>query len=406
NLIIPVVSSDTSTSTSASTTSSPTTTTSGGTKLNMFKNFFKSFVPPVRDEESETQRKAHAKRVRETRRSTQGVTLEEIKSAEQFIKKQNNNNNEMATASDSLNGVNVTIKTASPTIITRECEESPSAVERRPSWRMKIDNGTCKFKLEDATKPQEGPRTPPFIRRANASSNTVQRPSSEPIETADTTVTIQLRRPKSLEEKEQDKENDVRNAQATLATQAAIQRRRRPKRRSTGVVSFDNIDDLDKEKELIHGGDCEESIKLSHQEDRKGGKDDNILSAERAVRLSVPERDNSTSNSTPNHVVPEREIRLTMTCVSTHRTERKWDTTFYQQSAQLGRMHRTVTTVHPSLSCSCGLVRPAFQLIGQKKGETTSCKPNAQFRSIAPDGDNSAPFLVVVRRITEKTRYD
>lgn len=48
---------------------------------------FRSFVPPVRDEESETQRKAHAKRVRETRRSTQGVTLEEIKSAEQLVKK-------------------------------------------------------------------------------------------------------------------------------------------------------------------------------------------------------------------------------------------------------------------------------------------------------------------------------
>lgn len=58
---------------------------------------FRSFVPPVRDEESETQRKAHAKRVRETRRSTQGVTLEEIKSAEQLVKKKNqtglNNNN-------------------------------------------------------------------------------------------------------------------------------------------------------------------------------------------------------------------------------------------------------------------------------------------------------------------------
>jgi hypothetical protein len=35
---------------------------------------------------------------------------------------------------------------------------------------------------------------------------------------------------------EQDKENDIRNAQAT---QAVIQRRRRPKRRSTGVVNVD-----------------------------------------------------------------------------------------------------------------------------------------------------------------------
>lgn len=50
-------------------------------------------MPPVRDEESETQRKAHAKRVRETRRSTQGVTLEEIKSAEQLVKKKNQSGN-------------------------------------------------------------------------------------------------------------------------------------------------------------------------------------------------------------------------------------------------------------------------------------------------------------------------
>ena len=48
----------------------------------------RSFVPPVREEESETQRKAHAKRVRETRRSTQGVALEDIKSAEQYVKSQ------------------------------------------------------------------------------------------------------------------------------------------------------------------------------------------------------------------------------------------------------------------------------------------------------------------------------
>ncbi|XP_050076098.1 protein phosphatase 1 regulatory subunit 12A isoform X2 [Anopheles maculipalpis] len=60
----------------------PTTTPTAG-------QIRRSFVPPTRDEESETQRKAHAKRVRETRRSTQGVTLDEIKSAEQLVKKKN-----------------------------------------------------------------------------------------------------------------------------------------------------------------------------------------------------------------------------------------------------------------------------------------------------------------------------
>ena len=46
-------------------------------------------MPPVRDDESETQRKAHAKLVRQTRRSTQGVTLEDLKSAEKLVKSRN-----------------------------------------------------------------------------------------------------------------------------------------------------------------------------------------------------------------------------------------------------------------------------------------------------------------------------
>ncbi|KAG5679205.1 hypothetical protein PVAND_008792 [Polypedilum vanderplanki] len=90
----------------------PQTPTSPSTMLNklspgnIFKNIFKSFVPPTRDEESETQRKAHAKRVRETRRSTQGVTLDEIKSAEQLVKMKNasnSNGNTENTNSSELN---------------------------------------------------------------------------------------------------------------------------------------------------------------------------------------------------------------------------------------------------------------------------------------------------------------
>ncbi|XP_065360538.1 protein phosphatase 1 regulatory subunit 12B isoform X9 [Calliphora vicina] len=87
---------------------------------NIFKNFFKSFVPPVRDEESETQRKAHAKRVRETRRSTQGVTLDEIKSAEELVKKKNstmNNNNNNNSSSNEMQ-VNVTSETTTTATTT------------------------------------------------------------------------------------------------------------------------------------------------------------------------------------------------------------------------------------------------------------------------------------------------
>ncbi|CAG9833093.1 unnamed protein product [Diabrotica balteata] len=230
----------------------------------------RSFVPPVRDEESETQRKAHAKRVRETRRSTQGVTLEEIKSAEQLVKQKNQpaggNEEKPGANGDSPNGIVVTatITTGTPTVITtRESEEPPAIHERRPSWRLRVDNGTSKFLLEDASKPSDPPNTPSIIRRSIAS---IQRPSSAPLETADTTITLPLRKPKSVEEKDQDKENDIRNAQATLATQAAIQRRRRPKRRSTGVVSFDNVDDLEQEKDSSSGKDCDDTTKMNHLE--------------------------------------------------------------------------------------------------------------------------------------------
>ncbi|XP_017135243.1 protein phosphatase 1 regulatory subunit 12B isoform X9 [Drosophila miranda] len=84
-----------------------------------FENDEKSFVPPVRDEESETQRKAHAKRVRETRRSTQGVTLDEIKSAEELVKKKhmgmanNNNNNNDSISSTGSNDTSDTAENTS-----------------------------------------------------------------------------------------------------------------------------------------------------------------------------------------------------------------------------------------------------------------------------------------------------
>ncbi|XP_046450647.1 protein phosphatase 1 regulatory subunit 12A-like isoform X9 [Daphnia pulex] len=107
-----------------------TTATSSLTNVKLspgtiIKNFFKSFVPPVRDEESETQRKAHAKRVRETRRSTQGVTLEEVKTAEQLAKKKQ---------------AETTSIPASVTPDATESTDSKSELERRPSWRLCIND--------------------------------------------------------------------------------------------------------------------------------------------------------------------------------------------------------------------------------------------------------------------------
>lgn len=134
------------------TTTANTMTTTIATSPVPLNQIRRSFVPPVRDEESETQRKAHAKRVRETRRSTQGVTLDEIKSAEQLVKKKQQNNEvpsmtasppQPAASVSNTASITATITTATPTTVTanKSCEES-NLPERRPSWRLRVDNGS------------------------------------------------------------------------------------------------------------------------------------------------------------------------------------------------------------------------------------------------------------------------
>ncbi|XP_008560016.1 protein phosphatase 1 regulatory subunit 12A isoform X1 [Microplitis demolitor] len=266
----PVLPTSTTGSTPTSSTSTATTTTTSPVPGNQIR---RSFVPPVRDEESETQRKAHAKRVRETRRSTQGVTLDEIKSAEQLVKKKQQQTNDTTSSTPqpaaSLGqtaSIIATITTATPTTVTtNKLPEETNLPERRPSWRLRVDNGS-KFQLEDANN-KSSDTTTAYIRRPSGGTG-IPRPSSAPVDsiatsTADATVTLPLRRSlKSPEDKDQDKENDSRNAQAT---QAVIQRRRRPKRRSTGVVHVD-MDEIDPDKQdTSAGGDYEES-KTNHTE--------------------------------------------------------------------------------------------------------------------------------------------
>ncbi|XP_049829366.1 protein phosphatase 1 regulatory subunit 12A isoform X16 [Schistocerca gregaria] len=216
----------------------------------------RSFVPPVRDEESETQRKAHAKRVRETRRSTQGVTLEEIKSAEQLVKRKNQQQLQQAT--------------------------------------QQLSNNE-QFLLEDArskSTPNDTAATT-YVRRTSGS--TPVRPSSAPVDpsSVDTTVTIALRRQsKPPDDRDQDKENDIRNAQAT---QGVIQRRRRPKRRSTGVVHVD-MDEIDPDRQdALTGGETLDIAKGAN--DESGG-------SPQSSRLSSPAADSPINSRHSSTLLP------------------------------------------------------------------------------------------------------
>uniref|UniRef100_A0A2M4AAD6 Protein phosphatase 1 regulatory subunit 12a n=1 Tax=Anopheles triannulatus TaxID=58253 RepID=A0A2M4AAD6_9DIPT len=247
----------------------PTTTPTAG-------QIRRSFVPPTRDEESETQRKAHAKRVRETRRSTQGVTLDEIKSAEQLVKKKNNPTGTEFKLEDASTP-NVTASTTQ-SVISGSSHESTAATSgtgaEHGSITTKLTSTSALAQRRLQQQQQNGDSTTSSARPAStgvgSSSSTVASlaaageqynrvPGStaagtEPVST-DASLLNLRRPPRSAaasggsvageENKENDKENDSRTAQAT---QAVIQRRRRQKRRSTGVVPV-GMEDLDPDRQ-------------------------------------------------------------------------------------------------------------------------------------------------------------
>ncbi|XP_054733734.1 protein phosphatase 1 regulatory subunit 12A isoform X2 [Anastrepha obliqua] len=135
----------------ASVTTSTTTTTSSTAAITT--PIRRSFVPPVRDEESETQRKAHAKRVRETRRSTQGVTLDEIKSAEELVKKKNSNMNNNNNSSSN----ETQVATAPATIPSTSQQQEIESIE--PLTQPSITASQALIPLELNLQPQRNRRS-------------------------------------------------------------------------------------------------------------------------------------------------------------------------------------------------------------------------------------------------------
>ncbi|XP_070190179.1 protein phosphatase 1 regulatory subunit 12A-like isoform X12 [Littorina saxatilis] len=92
----------TGTTTSVTTSVSDTSTDS--------KPADRSFEPPKRDEETETQRKARAKHARQTRRSTQGVSLEDIEKAEEVLRQGDSSKKNPATTEDTTSSTRSSLR--------------------------------------------------------------------------------------------------------------------------------------------------------------------------------------------------------------------------------------------------------------------------------------------------------
>ncbi|XP_069714027.1 protein phosphatase 1 regulatory subunit 12A isoform X7 [Phaenicophaeus curvirostris] len=230
------------------TTTAMTTATSGTvSSTSEVRERRRSYLTPVRDEESESQRKARSRQARQSRRSTQGVTLTDLQEAEK------------------------TIGRSRPTR-TREQESE----EKEKEEKEKQDKEKQEEKKESETKDddyrQRYSRTTeePYHRyRPTSTSTTSSSTSSLSTSTSSLSTSSQLNRPNSLigitsaysrsgtkeSEREGGKKEEEKEEDKSQPKSIRERRRPREKRRSTGVSFWTQDSD---ENEQEHQSDSEE----------------------------------------------------------------------------------------------------------------------------------------------------
>ncbi|PKK21254.1 protein phosphatase 1, regulatory subunit 12A, transcript variant X4 [Columba livia] len=223
------------------TTTAMTTATSGTvSSTSEVRERRRSYLTPVRDEESESQRKARSRQARQSRRSTQGVTLTDLQEAEK------------------------TIGRSRPTR-TREQENE----EKEKEEKEKQDKEKQEEKKESETKDddyrQRYSRTveEPYHRyRPTSTSTPSSTTSSLSTSTSSLSTSSQLNRPNSLigitsaysrsgtkeSEREGGKKEEEKEEDKSQPKSIRERRRPREKRRSTGV-SFWTQDSDENEQE-------------------------------------------------------------------------------------------------------------------------------------------------------------
>ncbi|NWS73888.1 MYPT1 phosphatase, partial [Crotophaga sulcirostris] len=247
----------------AATTTAMTTATSGTvSSTSEVRERRRSYLTPVRDEESESQRKARSRQARQSRRSTQGVTLTDLQEAEK------------------------TIGRSRPTR-TREQESE----EKEKEEKEKQDKEKQEEKKESETKDddyrQRYSRTSeePYHRyRPTSTSTTSSSTSSLSTSASSLSTSSQLNRPNSLigitsaysrsgtkeSEREGGKKEEEKEEDKSQTKSIRERRRPREKRRSTGVSFWTQDSD---ENEQEHQSDSEEGTNKKETQFEHKGKE-------------------------------------------------------------------------------------------------------------------------------------
>ncbi|XP_063303035.1 protein phosphatase 1 regulatory subunit 12A isoform X4 [Pelobates fuscus] len=206
----------------------------------------RSYLTPVRDEESESQRKARSRQARQSRRSTQGVTLTDLQEAEKTIGRSR----------------------------TSQTREQETEEKEKQDKEKQEDKKESEIKNEDY-RPRYSRSIEESSRYSRPLSSTSTTSSSTPLLSSSSSslyTSSQLNRPNSLtgisssylnfsriskdSERDGEKKEDERDSEDKSQSKSIRERRRpREKRRSTGVSYWTQDSD---ENEQDHQSDTDE----------------------------------------------------------------------------------------------------------------------------------------------------
>ncbi|KAG8137917.1 putative Protein phosphatase 1 regulatory subunit 12A-like protein [Naja naja] len=244
------------------TTTALTTTTTGTVSPSEVRERRRSYLTPVRDEESESQRKARSRQARQSRRSTQGVTLTDLQEAEKTI------------------GRNRPTRTREQENEEKEKEEKEKQDKEKQEEKKESETKDDDYRQRYARTLEE-----PYHRYRTTSSTA----SSTSSLATSSNSSSQLNRPNSIigitsaysrsaakeNERETDKKEEEKEEDKSQTKSIRERRRPREKRRSTGVSFWTQDSD---ENEQEHLSDSEEGTNKkeaqsdshsSYLEDRK-----------------------------------------------------------------------------------------------------------------------------------------
>uniref|UniRef100_F6XR22 Protein phosphatase 1 regulatory subunit n=1 Tax=Macaca mulatta TaxID=9544 RepID=F6XR22_MACMU len=215
----------------------------------------RSYLTPVRDEEAESLRKARSRQARQTRRSTQGVTLTDLQEAERTFSRSRAERQaqeqpcEKPTDTEGLEG--------SPEKHEPSAVPATEAGEGQQPWGRSLDEEPICHRLRCPTQPDK-PTTPASPSTSRPSlytsshllwTNRFSVPDSESSKTTTNTTTA----------KEMDKnENQEADLDEQYSRRLSVRERRRPKerRRGTGINFWtkdeDETDGSEEVKETWH----------------------------------------------------------------------------------------------------------------------------------------------------------